>query len=67
MQIKDVIGKIRTQTVIISIFKAMDNDLADQINMYLKDGGDVVYMKKIADQAEYERWLVAIKKDWDSE
>lgn len=58
-------SKIYTKTIIISVFKGMYEHLSDQIKMYLTDGGDVVYMKKVADQAEYEKWLVAIKKDWD--
>lgn len=60
-------GKITSQTIIITILKGFSQDLSDQINKHLKDGGDVTYMNKVVDEAEYEKWLVAIKKDWDKE
>lgn len=66
MQIKDAMGKLTTKTTIITIFTGMYEELSSQIDMYLENGGTVTFMKKVKEHEDYEKWLVAIYKDWDN-
>jgi hypothetical protein len=60
-------SKIYTKTVIITIFEELYEDLSSEINVYLMDDGDIVFMKLLCKDEDCEKWLVAIKKDWDEE